>query len=284
MELDFRGRTVLITGASMGIGSGLSRCFAKDGANLALTDLPSEEENLKSLADKLSSSYGIKTWTFTADLTDAKGPETLYKKVIERAGRIFGLVNNAGICWWGPFADMPFEDRLERMILLNCMAYAKLSHLVLPSMIEKDEGAILNVSSVGAFQPLANMAIYAATKAFTQSLSESIRYELPRKSNIVVSTLNPSFTKTRLLKDASMPDDFIPFWVSLKEVDEVTKAGYRAFKKGKMHYVVGWQNKYFHLFIPRLLPRRAVNWTSWFLCHRWSDIPLPKISEFMRGR
>jgi short-subunit dehydrogenase len=284
MELDFKGRTVLITGASMGIGRGLSGCFARDGANLALTDLPSEEENLKSLADELSSSYGIKTWTFTADLTDAKGPETLHRKVVDKTGGVFGLVNNAGICWWGPFADMPFEDRLERMIHLNCMAYTKLSRLVLPSMIENEEGAILNVSSVAAFQPLANMALYAATKAFTQSLSESIRYELPRKSKIVIFTLNPSFTKTRLLKDAAMPDDFIPFWVSLKEVDAVTKAGYRAFKKGKMHHVVGWQNKYFHLFFPRLLPRRAVNRISWFICHRWSDIPLPKISEFMRDR
>ncbi|MBW2638465.1 MAG: SDR family NAD(P)-dependent oxidoreductase, partial [Deltaproteobacteria bacterium] len=166
MELNFTGRTVLITGASMGIGRGLSECFARDGANLALTDLPSEEENLKSLADELSSSYGIKTWTFAADLSDAKGPETLHREVIERAGGIFGLVNNAGICWWGPFADMPFDDRLERMILLNCMAYAKLSRLVLPAMIEKDEGAILNISSAAAFQPLANMALYAATKAF----------------------------------------------------------------------------------------------------------------------
>jgi short-subunit dehydrogenase len=284
MKLNFTGKTVLITGASMGIGRGLSRCFAEDGANLALTDLPSEEENLKSLADELSYSYGIKTWTFTADLTDTKGPETLYREVIEKTGGIFGLVNNAGICWWGPFADMPFEDRLERMIYLNCMAYAKLSRLVLPSMIEKDEGAILNVSSVAAFQPLANMALYAATKAFTQSLSESILYELPRKSKIVVSTLNPSFTKTRLLKDACMPDDFIPLWVSFKEVGAVTKAGYRAFKRGKMHYVVGWQNKYFHLFFPRLLPRKAVNRTSWFLCHRWSDIPFPKIAGFMKGR
>jgi short-subunit dehydrogenase len=284
MKLNFTGKTVLITGASMGIGRGLSRRFAEDGANLALTDLSSEDENLKSLAEELSSSYGIKTWTFTADLTDPEGPETLHREVIERTGDIFGLVNNAGICWWGPFADMPFEDRLERMILLNCMAYSKLSYLVLPSMIEKNEGGILNVSSVAAFQPLANMALYAATKAFTQSLSESLLYELPRKSNIVVSTLNPSFTKTRLLKDACMPGDFIPFLVSLKEVDAVTRAGYRAFKKGKMHYVVGWQNKYFHLFFPRLLPRRAVNWTSWFLCHRWSDIPLPKISGFIRGR
>lgn len=284
MKLDFTGRTVLITGASMGIGRGLSTCFARDGANLALTDLPSEEKNLKSLADELSFSCGIKTWTFTADLTDAKGPETLHREVIAKTGEIFGLVNNAGICWWGPFADMPVEDRLERMILLNCMAYSKLSRLVLPSMIENDEGAILNVSSVAAFQPLGTMALYAATKAFTQSLSESILYELPRKSKIVVSTLNPSFTKTRLLKDASMPDDFIPFWISLKEVDAVTRAGYRAFKKGQMHYVVGWQNKYFHLFFPRLLPRKALNRISWFLCHRWSDIPLPKISEFMRKR
>ncbi len=282
MELDFAGRTVLITGSSMGIGKELSRCFARDGAHLLLADLPSEEENLKRWAEELASSYGIKTSTFGIDLTEAHGPETLYHRATEEGDEIYCLVNNAGICWWGPFATMPYEERLEKMILLNCMAYTKLIRLALPGMIARKEGAILNVSSVGAFQPLANMALYAATKAFTQSLSESIRYELPRRSAITVSTLNPSFTKTRLLEDASIPEDFIPYSVSYKEVDSVARAGYRAFKKRRMLYVTGWQNKFLHQIVPRLLPRRAVNRISWLVCHRWSDL-LPKGTAEIMG-
>jgi short-subunit dehydrogenase len=284
MALDFKGKTVLITGSSMGIGRGLSRCFAKDGANLALADLPSEEENLTRFAEELRSSHGIRTWTFFGDLADSSGPEHLHREVVEKAGDIYGLVNNAGICWWGSFVDMPCEERLEKMILLNCMAYAKLSRLFLPGMIEKNEGAILNVSSVAAFQPLASLGLYAATKAFTQSLSESIRYELPRGSRIVVSTLNPPFTKTNLIKNASFPDDFIPFSISFKDIDEVTSRGFEAFKRRKMCYVTGWQNIFFHLIAPRLLPRKVVNRISWLFCHRWSDFLPPKIILLLGNR
>jgi len=284
MGLDFAGKTVLITGSSMGIGRGLSKRFAQDGANLALTDLPSEKVNLDNWAGELEASYGVKTWTFTTDLTDSGGPENLHREVVDAVGNVYCLVNNAGICWWGPFADMPFNDRLEKMVLLNCMAYAKLTHLFLPAMLEKDEGAILNVSSVAAFQPLANMALYAATKTFTQNLSEAVRYELPRRSRIVISTLNPPFTKTGLLKDACMPDDFIPFSISCKDVDTVTKAGYRAFKRGKMLYAAGWQNKLIHQFVPRLFPRRMINRISWFLCHRWSDLLPERVTGFLRNR
>lgn len=270
MILNFTGKTVLITGSSMGIGKGLSKCFAQDKANLVLTDLPSEKERLANWAKELETSHNIKTWTLSIDLTETNGPETLYRQVIDSVGKIHTLVNNAGLCWYGKFYDMP-KDRLEKMVLLNCMAYAKLSRLFLPSMIENDEGAILNVSSVAAFQPLPTMALYSATKAFTQTLSEAIRYELPLKSKIVVSTLNPSFSKTALIKDARIPEDFIPLSLSFKDVESITASGYQAFKNGRMLYVPGWQNRFLHLGLARYLPRRIVNRVVWLFMHCWSD-------------
>lgn len=271
MSLNFSGKTTLITGAAMGIGKGLSECFARQGANLALADLPAQHESLKQWAEHLSRSYGVNTWAFPVDLTETEGPESLYHEVASRAGDIGVLVNNAGLCWFGGFADMPL-DRIEKMILLNCLAYAKLSRLCLPSMIERDDGAILNLSSISAFQPVPMMAAYAATKAFTQSLSEAVRSEVPPRSRVAVCTLNPPFTRTALIHDAGVPRDFIPLLTSFMDVEEVAVSGVNAFRKGKIRFVPGLFNKVMYLFVVRYLPRNLLSALTWVLCHRLSDL------------
>jgi len=270
MKLDFRGKKVLVTGASMGIGRGLSRCFAKDGAHLFLTDLPSRKDHLVQWAAELEKDNGIRTWIFCVDLTAQKGPERLYEEVITNAGDLDVLVNNAGICCYGKYADIPV-DRLENMVLLNCLGYAKLMRLFLPTMIARNSGAVLNVSSVAAFQPLPSLALYAATKAFTQSLAEGISGDLPWGSNVRVATLNPPFTRTALINDAGLPEDFIPFTISFKTVEEVVALGYQAFKNGRLFYVPGWQNKALHQGIVKFLPRRAVALIGRLSMKRWSD-------------
>ncbi|MGC9325596.1 MAG: SDR family NAD(P)-dependent oxidoreductase [Desulfomonilia bacterium] len=271
MPLDFNGKPVLITGASMGIGKGLSSCFARDGAYLFLTDLPSREEALRQWADELEKTCGISTWTFCLDLTEPNGPETLYREVISAVGALHTLVNNAGVCTYGRF-DLMDPGRIEKMVLLNCMAYTKLMRLFLPAMIERDEGGILNVSSVSAFQPLPSLAIYAASKAFTQSLTEAVASELPWKSRVRVATINPPFTQTGLISDAGFPTDFIPFSISMKPIEEVARLGYRAFKNGRLFYVHGWQNKILYLCVGKILPRRAKNLTAWICMRAWSDL------------
>ncbi|HWR67396.1 MAG TPA: SDR family NAD(P)-dependent oxidoreductase [Desulfomonilia bacterium] len=270
MKLDFTGKTVLVTGASMGIGRGLAGCFARDGANLALTDLPSRRSELDAWADELERSHGIRTWRFSADLAEPDGPEELYEEVVREAGPVHVLVNNAGICAYGPFAEAD-RGRIEKMVALNCIGYMKLMRLVLPAMKEKDEGAILNVSSVAAFQPLPSMAVYGATKAFTQSLTEAVSGELPWGSRVRVATINPPFTRTALIHDAGIPEDFIPFTISFKTVEEVTELSYQAFRNGRPLHVPGWQNKVLHLGIIRLLPRKAVNLMGRLTMKRWSD-------------
>jgi uncharacterized protein len=282
MNLNFAGKNVLITGSSMGIGKGLSRCFAEDGANLALADHPREKDRLEGWAREVERTYGIRTWTFCVDLTAPDGPETLHKQVTTTLDTIHALVNNAGICWFGTFNEMPIE-KLQAMILLNCMAYAKLSRLFLPAMIERNEGGILNVSSISAFQPVPTVALYAATKAFTQSLAEAIRGELPKGSRIVVSTLNPPFTRTHLIEDAGFPLDFIPFQISYMSVDEVTRQGFMAFKNGKDRYVPGLHNRILYFGLNRLLPHGFINWTVRVLTNRLSDfLPQPLVALLTR--
>lgn len=280
MVQDFKGKNVLVTGAAMGIGRGLSERFAREGANLLLADLEGQGETLGEWARDLERAHGIKTWTFCVDLTEPDGPERLHNLAGRDAGEVHFLVNNAGVCWFGQYRDMPLE-RLQTMLLLNCVAYAKLSRLFLPAMIERNAGGILNVSSVSAFQPVPTLGLYAATKAFTQSLSEALRGELPAGSRVVVSTLNPPFTRTRLIEDAGVPADYIPMMLSFMSVGEVTAAGVDAFRKGRGRFVPGLHNRIFYLGVARLMPHGLLLFFSRLLTRRLSDfIPRPLLDAF----
>jgi uncharacterized protein len=269
MRLNFSGKNVLVTGSSMGIGKGLTQRFAEYGANIILADHPCQKDLLEKWAEELERTYGIKTWTFYADLTISDGPEMLHRQVSDAVDDVHTLVNNAGVCWFGNFFHMPLE-KLNSMILLNSVAYAKMSRLFLPDMIERNDGGILNISSVSAFQPVPTLGLYAATKAFTQSLTEAIRAELPKGSRVVVSTLNPPFTRTHLIKDAGVPSDYIPMMMSFMSVDEVTTAGVNAFRKGKERFVPGLHNQIFYLGISKFMPHSLLVWFSRILTRRLS--------------
>jgi len=275
MKLQVNGKNVLVTGASMGIGRGLSECFAREGANLILADLPGQRERLDIWADELRHTYRVKAWTFYVDLTEPDGPERLHEHVIREVREVHVLVNNAGVCWFGSFSEMPME-RLSNMILLNSIAYAKMSRLFLAAMIKRGEGGILNISSVSAFQPVPTLALYAATKAFTQSLTEAIRSELPPKSRVVVSTLNPPFTRTHLIEDAGVPSDYIPVKISFMSVEEVVIAGVKAFMKGKERFVPGLQNRIFYIGLVKYLPHFILEKLTWLLTRRLSFFTTPK--------
>jgi len=283
MRLHVAGKNVLVTGSAMGIGKGLSECFARQGANLVLADLEAQRGRLDAWAQELERTYGVRTWTFSVDLTEPDGPERLHAQVSETVPGVHVRVNNAGICWFGTFQDMPLE-RLYTMILLNCTAYAKMSRLFLPAMVELGEGGILNVSSVSAFQPVPRLGLYAATKAFTQSLTEAIQAELPKGSRVVVSTLNPPFTKTHLIEDAGVPLDYIPVRMSFMDVDEVTSSGVRAFMQGKGRYVPGIQNKFVFLVFSKFMPHSLLSRASRVLTMRLSDILPPRLAMILAGK
>ena len=279
VKQDLKGKNILVTGAAMGIGKGLTECFAKEGANIILVDLPAQKELLEAWAAELQKTFRIRTWTFYRDLTESEGPEQLYNEVVRTVPEIHVLVNNAGICWFGRFSEMPLE-KLNAMILLNCLACAKLSRLFLPAMIERDEGGILNISSVSAFQPVPTLGLYAATKALTQSLTEAIRAELPRRSKVVVSTLNPPFTRTNLIEDAGLPSDFIPIKMSLMSVAEVSSSGVQAFIRGKERFVPGLLNKLIYLGVSKYLPHSLLNRLSRLLSRRISDFIPASVVDF----
>lgn len=249
------GRRVLITGAASGIGRALSECFARDGAHLFLGAHPAEGTQITSWAGELSDRYGIKAWAFPVDLSAVDGPETLYWQVNSLGLPIDILVNNAGLIAYGNLDTIPL-DRQEQVIRVNALAYFKLMRLVLPDMIKRGQGRILNVSSVSAFQPTAHHAVYGATKAFVQSLSEAVNQEC-YGTGVRVATFNPSYTNTPLLKGEGFPKQL--WWYAfsgLSSPGEVAEKGFQAFKAGKTLYIPGWHNWLVHAVLQRLVPRR----------------------------
>jgi short-subunit dehydrogenase len=264
-KYDLRGKNVLITGASSGIGRELSRCFAAEGGNLALGCHPSEKDILEEWVNELTVRYGVKASALPVDLSESDGPEKLYNSVKSSLDRIDVLVNNAGILHYGHFRDMPGGDH-ELLVKLNVLAYMKLMRLFLDDMVKAGEGRILNVVSAAAFQPTPYHATYGASKAFIQSLSEAVDQEL-KDTGVRVFTFNPSYTRTRLLSSGGFPERVWWYWISgLGDPADMAYKAVKAFKQGKPVYIPGLRNWVVHSILARILPRRMLNYLGrWVL-------------------
>ncbi|MGH3629217.1 MAG: SDR family NAD(P)-dependent oxidoreductase, partial [Sciscionella sp.] len=185
-------RYTLITGASSGIGECFARAFARRGHNLVLT--ARSETKLSDLAATLAHEHSIKAEVIAADLSERDSATKLAHALRERNLSIGVLVNNAAFGARGEFWKLPI-DRQMAMVRLNINTLTELTYLLLPAMVERGEGAIINVSSTASFQPLAYTATYAATKAFVTSFSMGLAEEV-RPHGIRVVTLCPGGTRT----------------------------------------------------------------------------------------
>ncbi|MGC9325154.1 MAG: SDR family NAD(P)-dependent oxidoreductase [Desulfomonilia bacterium] len=267
-KISFEGRTVLITGASFGIGKALSAQFASRGAHLALGSLPEEGQVLQEWAEELSAQYHIRTWTFPIDLLSENGPERLYQDVKETVGDVFALVNNAGTVAYGRFWETSWEHQFKTY-QINLTVPMRIMYLFLPDMVKRGEGIIFNTSSVSALQPTPFQSVYGASKAGLQSLSQGIRAEL-KGTGVTVCTLNPPYIDTRLLTTEGYPPDLRFYTLSGKKSPEwLAKKAIEAFEHGKMLYVPGFSAKLFHLYLIRISPRFLVDAVSRFFLQGW---------------
>ena len=166
--------TVLITGASSGIGRELARLFAADHSNLVL--VARNQEKLDRLARELREVHGVQVRVLTGDLTDPQSPRVIFDALTAEAVTVDVVVNNAGFGAAGPVVDLPLEKQLD-MISVNVAALTHLTRVFLPGMIQRRSGGILNVASTAAFQPGPYMAVYYATKAFVLSFTEALAEE-----------------------------------------------------------------------------------------------------------
>ncbi|MEO8103896.1 MAG: SDR family NAD(P)-dependent oxidoreductase [Betaproteobacteria bacterium] len=232
-----KDETVLITGASSGIGEALAGCFAQGGFDLVL--VARSVDKLESLAARLARQYKVKVWVEPADLSMPDAARKLVAAMKRRRRAIDVLVNNAGVLQHGTFAAMT-PARHQQLIDLNVSGLtAMLAHFV-PPMVTRGHGRILNVASIAAFQPIPTLATYAATKAFVLSLSESLSEEL-KGSGVSITALCPGITATNMLSTAASARSQLtklPGFL-IGDVDKVAIEGYEACIRGDVIKVPG---------------------------------------------
>jgi len=248
--------TVLITGASSGIGLELAKCFAGDGSRLVLT--ARNTAALQSLADELRHAHNVETSVLTADLSRPETPECVFRELQGRGITVDALVNNAGFGAWGKFAELPLPGQLE-MLQVNITALAQLTGLFLPGMVQRRRGGILNVASVAGFLPGPGMAVYYATKACVLSFTEALAEELAG-TNVTVTALCPGPTVTNFGKVAHN-DKKRKIRMVRMSAEAVACYGHRAFRKKRVVAVPGLQNRLL-ILLTRFASRSIVRKTA----------------------
>jgi short-subunit dehydrogenase len=232
---------VLITGASAGIGAELAREFAKHGHSLVL--VARSKDKLTALAGELNAAHDTDTLVIVEDLTRPGCAKAIADELAERDVEIDILVNNAGVLDVGSFADTPSET-YDNMVALNVAALTALTSRLLPAMVERKFGRVLNVASLAAFQPVPSMAVYAATKAYVLSLTESLSEEL-RGTGVKVTALCPGLTDTDMVSTVKAQSASARRTPSLLISDPktVAKQTYKATMAGQTILVPGLPNQ-----------------------------------------
>jgi len=195
------GKNALITGAGKGIGKAVATALAAEGVNLAL--MARTAADLDALAAELQPT-GVKIVTVTADVADIKAVNEAVAKAAAELGTIDILINNAGIGAFGKFLELEPET-FERIIQVNLMGTYYVTRAVLPGMIEKAGGDIINISSTAGLKGAAITSAYSASKFAVMGLTESLMQEV-RKHNIRVTALTPSTVATDMALDLKLTD------------------------------------------------------------------------------
>lgn len=254
-----QAETVLITGASSGIGRELARLFAADGARLVL--VARSEDRLRELAGELAATYAGTVQVVPADLRRPASPAEIVEALAQRHIDVDVLVNSAGFGAHGSVAELG-ADRQAEMIEVNAAALTRLTALLLPGMLERHRGAILNVASTAAFQPGPNQAVYCATKAYVLSFTEALAEEV-RGSAVRVCCLAPGATDTGFASQADMAGTRLFRW-GVMDAARVARAGHDGLRQGKGLVIPGTRNRIL-AFAVRLSPRPVVTRVSAYL-------------------
>jgi hypothetical protein len=252
--------TVLITGASSGIGYELAKLFARDHHNLVL--VARSADRLAQVSTELQS-HGVTIKTIALDLATQAASKFLFDQLQLEKISIDILINNAGFGSLGEFAQMP-EHEVLGQIELNITALTQLTRLFLPPMVVRRNGRIMNVASTAGFQPGPLMAVYYATKAYVISFSEAIANEL-RDSGVTVTCFCPGATHTGFAKRAGNDKSRLFKQLGAMSADQVALDGYRALMEGRTLAISGtrnWLVAQSTRFTPRKLVTAISRWIS----------------------
>jgi short-subunit dehydrogenase len=246
----WKDKWALITGASAGIGAALAEELAAGGAHLVLT--ARRKDRLENLAQRLSSSHGIRTQVCVADLANPAAPQEIFQFVRQKGMEIELLVNNAGFGQYGEFDKIPVS-RLLDMVQVNCGAVVHLTHLFLPEMVARRHGDVLILASTAAFQSVPFISTYAATKAFDLLLAEGLAEEC-KPYGIRVCALCPGTTTSEFHDVAGHPPEIRRHEES---AEKVARRGLAALASGKS-YVISGVGNFIGVHGQRVVPRRFV--------------------------
>jgi short-subunit dehydrogenase len=235
-------RTCLVTGASSGIGAAIARLLAARGHGVTL--VARTESALVALADELSTAHGIRAEVIVADLTDEPSRAAIVDDLAARSLAVNVLVNNAGFSTTGP-VDRADPAREVAMVRTDVEAVVHLCTLFLPGMVERRSGAVLNVASTAAFQPMPGQAAYGASKAFVLSYSHALRGEL-RPTGVTVTALCPGPVATGFAAAAGLTEEeftgTLPK-VMIVPVDDVARVGVDGLDAGRAVVIPGLVNR-----------------------------------------
>lgn len=247
-----KNKTVLITGATSGIGYEFSKLFAKNSHDLVL--VARNRERLERLAEELVRDHHVSVLVVPKDLSLPTSPKEIFEELESKSVTVDVLINNAGFNEYGPFTETDIEKEVQ-MIQLNITSLTVLTKLFLRGMVARNSGRILNVGSTGSFVPGPLNSVYCATKAYVLSLSEAIAEEL-KGTGVIVTTLCPGATKTEFAQRAGMEDVKL-FRGNTMEAKQVAEIGYAALMRGKTTVVAGCSNTLL-IFSLRFIPRQII--------------------------
>ena len=260
--------TAVITGATSGIGAEYARRLAADGYNLIITGR--REEKIKALADELSQTCDCTVAVFLVELSNPRQVDDFIESIQDQD--IDLLVNNAGFGTTKFFHREPF-DIYEKMIAAHIVAHIKIIYAILPKMIKKGSGAIINVSSAGAFLPSPKTVTYSGTKAFLVAFTESLHMEL-EGTGVQVQAVCPGLTRTDMHVRIGITEEFTPDWGPFQWISpkEVVACSMRCLKKKKVLCLPGRMNK-IQVFLRRLIPEGLYYQTTsrFFRKYGWTD-------------
>jgi len=231
-------QTALVTGASAGLGREYARLFASDGHDVVL--VARREDRLAALAAELEAAHGVTATVLPADLADPGSPARIASALDAQGTSIDFLVNNAGFGTVGPVAETDCQRQLD-MIQVNVLALVHLTRLLLPGMLERGRGRILNIGSTAGFQPGPGMATYFATKAFVNHWTEALAHEL-RGTGVTATVSCPGATESEFGALAGN-DASLLFKMGAMGAEPVVRAGYGAMMAGRPLVIHGIKNR-----------------------------------------
>ncbi len=240
----------LITGASSGIGKELARIHASKNGDLVL--VARREEELLALKSELEQTYKVVVEVFVCDLMQQHAAKEVYEFIQSKNIEVEVLMNNAGLGGYGNFNERELKKELD-MIQLNIVTLTELTHLILPQMVARKSGKILNTASTAGFMPGPLQSVYFATKAFVVSFSQGIAHELQGKE-ITVTALCPGPVKTGFESAAGMSGSGL--FEKSASASSTAMKGYKGMEKGKLIVITDVALKF------------AINWTLPFAPRR----------------